>query len=125
MSPTDATLNPLPPGVLPAGVEAASGSVITTGLDPALFAFLTPLGLVYLHLFDNKCVITSARDAMHGKGSKHYIGQAVDLRTRNLPPEWQSTFLLVLTVLADRFKLTVFDERNQPGEPHIHVEVAG
>jgi len=122
---TDATPNPLGPGVLPAGVQRASASVITDGLDPKLFAFLTPLGLVALHLFDQPVTITSAKDALHGVGSKHYTGHAVDLRTRDMRLEWQSTFLLVLTVLADRFGLTVFDERNLPGEPHIHVETAG
>jgi len=121
----DATPNPLPPGVLPAGVERASASVVTEGLDAGLFAFLTPLGLTMLSLFDQPAVITSARDAIHGTGSKHYTGKAIDVRVRDIRPEWQSTFLLVLTVLAQRFKLTVFDERNLPGEPHIHVEVAG
>lgn len=122
---TDATPNPLPPGILPAGVERANVNVITDGLDPQLFAFLTPLGLVHLHLFDAPAVITSAKDANHTHGSKHYIGKAVDIRVKGLLPKWQPTLLLVLTVLADRFKLCVFDESNLPGEAHIHIEVAG
>lgn len=122
---TDATLNPLPPGILPAGVERATPAVVTDGLDPKLFAFLTPLGLVFLHLFDRPAVITSGRDALHAKGSKHYEGKAIDLRVKDMLPEWQSTLTLVLLVFAERYGLAVFDERFLPGQPHIHVEVAG
>ena len=121
----DATANPLPPGVLPAGVERATPAVVTDGLDPQLFAFLTPLGLVHLHLFDVPAVITSGRDASHSKASKHYSGKAVDLRIKHLPLQWIDTYLLVLGVFEERFGLAVFDERFLPGETHIHVEIAG
>ena len=121
----DATPNPLPPGVLPAGVERATPNVVTEGLDPKLYAFLTPLGLTMLHLFNTSVVITSARDAVHGKGSKHYVGKAIDIRTKDLLPQWQSTLTLILLVFAERFGLAIFDERFLPGEPHIHIEVAG
>ena len=121
----DATLNPLPPGVLPPGVERASAAVVTDGLDPVLFAFLTPLGRVCLSLFDMPAVITSARDAIHSRASKHYTGHAVDIRVKDVPPRWQYAFLIMLCVLADRFRLCVFDESNLPGEAHIHVETAG
>lgn len=122
---SDATPNPTPQGTLPVGIQRASAAVVTDGLDPKLFAALTPLGLVHLHLFDVPLTITSARDAIHGKGSKHYTGHAVDVRVKDLRPEWQSVFLLVVTVICDRFGLTVFDERNLPGESHFHIETAG
>ena len=121
---TDATLQPLPDGVLPVGVERADSRVVTTQLHKALTAFFVPLGLVHLHLFDMPAVITSARDSVHVPASKHGQGKAVDLRIFDKRPKWQPVYLLVLTTLGDRFGLTVFDESDLPGEAHIHVEVA-
>jgi hypothetical protein len=121
----DATPNPLPDGVLPSGVEKARPEVNVTDLHPSLVAFLVPLGLVHLHLFDLPVVITAGRDGLHSPGSKHHSGDAVDLRVKDLPDKWRAAHLLVLSTLSDRFGLTVFDESNLPGQPHIHVEVAG
>jgi hypothetical protein len=122
---SDATLNPIPPGALPVGVERKDAAVNFDGVDPSLLSFLAKLGLVHLHLFGSPCTVTSARDSVHGLHSKHFAGKALDLRVADLPPKWQPAFLLVLCVLADQFRLTVFDESNLPGAPHIHVEVAG
>lgn len=36
--------------------------------------------------FQRECVITSVIDGRHSRGSKHYSGNAVDIRTRNLNP---------------------------------------
>lgn len=114
---------PMP--LLPPGVERAADTVNLNGLDGVLWTFFTPLGRTCLSLFDTPVFITSARDGNHVQNSKHLQGKAVDFRTKNLPPKWEPVFLLVLGVLSDRFKLAVFDESNLPGEPHIHVEVAG
>lgn len=35
-------------------------------------------------------VITSGTDGVHSKGSKHYTGDAVDLRTRDIPKEFHA-----------------------------------
>lgn len=32
-------------------------------------------------------VVTSVADGVHSRGSKHYIGHAVDLRTRHIKPQ--------------------------------------
>jgi len=125
MTQTDNTLNPLPPGILPVGVERKDASVVTDGVNPALMLFLTKLGLVSLHLFDLPVIVTSAKDGAHASGSKHYRGDAVDVRISDKSPLDQSAFLLVLTTLARQFKLAVFDESNLPGASHVHIEIAG
>jgi hypothetical protein len=121
----DATLNPLPPGVLPAGVTVATGAVNIVGLNPILMAFLVRLGLIHLHLWDTIAVITSAKDGKHTHGSKHDRGDAVDLRTKDKSTVEQETLLEIVLALERRYPIAVFDERNMQGNPHIHVEVAG
>jgi len=61
-------------------------------------------------------VITSARDGQHMKGSKHYTGDAVDLRTRDLTKQeqkdlWQN----LVNYLGPKFDVVLESD-------HIHVE---
>ena len=62
-------------------------------------------------------VVTSCRDGKHSPGSRHWIGYAVDLRTRHLTP---TEALDVRDELADRLtdEFDVVLESN-----HLHVEV--
>jgi hypothetical protein len=122
---TDATLNPIPPGVLPPGIDRKDATVDINGLNPALLLFLRSLGLVHLHLFNDPCVLTSAKDGKHALQSKHYKGDAVDLRISDKNGLAQATFLLILVYMSRVYKLAVFDESNVVGAGHIHVEVAG
>lgn len=124
MSP-DATVNPLPPGVLPPGVERKDASVNIQGLNPVLMQFLARLGLVHLHLFNTPLMLTSAVDAKHAVGSKHYKGDAVDLRIVDIGRPGSTTQLLVVRELCQEFKCCVFDESNLTVGPHYHVEIAG
>jgi len=122
---SDATLNPIAAGNLPVGVERKDSTVLTLKLNPVLMSFLTKLGLVSLHLFDTPVIITSAVDATHAPNSKHYRGDAVDVRITDKPEKDQAAFLLVVSVLSRQFKLAVFDESNLPGASHVHIEIAG
>jgi hypothetical protein len=109
----------------PVGVELKDSSVVLVGLDARLLEFLGTCGAVHLRLFNSPLVVTCAVDSTIHKVGKHPIGKAIDLRASDLSLGWQQTFLLVLTVLCDRYKCAVFDERNLPGAAHFHVEVAG
>lgn len=117
--------NSLPPGVAPTGCELARPEVNLVGLKPVLMEFLARAGLVHLHLFGIPLVITSAVDSVHVASSKHGKGEAVDLRVNDKADRSVAAFLLWLCVLARAFGLTVFDESNLPGQPHIHMEIAG
>lgn len=113
------------PFIVPPGVALKDKSVNVTDINPVLQAFLVAAGLVHMHLFNALLTVTSGEDAMHTVGSKHYIGNAVDLRINDLPLDYQPVFILYLRVLCDRFHLALFDESNVPGAGHVHIEIAG
>ena len=108
----------------PQYVVAKSAEVNLKGLAEPLLEFLTVLGIVHQALWNCPLVVTSARDQIHAAGSKHAEGKAVDLRTNDIEIQARDRLLAVVLVLCDRFRLTVFDERNLPGAGHFHVEVA-
>lgn len=109
----------------PEDVQLKNESVRLVGLDVRLYRFLAAAGRAHAIMFDVPLVVTCAVDNVEHKVGKHPIGKAVDLRASDIRGEWAQAFLLVITVLCDRFGCTVFDERNLPGAPHFHVEVAG
>lgn len=83
------------------------------GLTPQMVLAL----VIAQSLFDDlneELTITSAVDSKHGKGSLHYQGNAVDLRTRNLSnPSEVATRLQ--TNLGAEFDVVLEDT-------HIHIE---
>jgi hypothetical protein len=109
----------------PPYVIMKSGEVNLDGVDEKLIEFLTVLGNVHQALWGCPLIVTSARDQIHVAGSKHGQGKAVDIRVNDIEIQARDRLLAVVNVLADRFQLTVFDERNLPGAGHFHVEVAG
>lgn len=84
------------------------------GVDQRLIDFVHRNGLV----------VTSARGGKHNVGSKHPLGEAVDVRSRGLTEE----FIGHLIRDADAHGLRLRDERVRPphqavwGGPHLHVE---
>ena len=36
-------------------------------------------------------ILTAVTDGQHMEGSKHYIGQAIDIRTRHIPEDYRKT----------------------------------
>jgi hypothetical protein len=69
--------------------------------------------------------ITSGRGGLHNLHSKHYLGEAIDVRSRGLT----EAFVEHLERDARQHGLTLRDERNRPlgqkiwGGPHLHLEV--
>jgi hypothetical protein len=70
--------------------------------------------------------ITSTTGGEHNKGSKHYQGKAIDIRTRNKSPEEIASFMSK----AQEQGFRVLDEREKPAGqavwngPHLHLEKA-
>ena len=62
------------------------------------------------------CTITSVTEGRHGTGSKHYIGNAVDFRTRHLDDsETRNLAAMVRSALGAEFDVVL--------EPtHLHIE---
>ena len=62
------------------------------------------------------CVITSAVDGKHSKGSKHYIGYALDIRSRNMTSNGKLSCTKQLKVkLGNEFDIVLEKD-------HIHLE---
>jgi len=121
-------VNP-PPGppslVVCPGVVLANHDVILEGLNPVLRQFLAALGPIHEGLFGTSAVVTAGKDKIHVASSKHYAGDAVDLRINDKAGREQLTFTIILIELSGRYRLAVFDESFLPGQAHVHVEVAG
>lgn len=72
-----------------------------------------------------ECIITSACDGTHLPDSKHYAGEAVDLRNKQLSDD-QKTRILAKLERLERYGFDVIDEApkataNTTGQ-HFHVE---
>ena len=95
--------------VLKQGVELA-------GLSPqiCMAAFIVHL-LALGHSNDGKVVITSGSDSHHSSKSKHYRGDALDFRTRNLEGNLEALREEISTALGRDFDVLL--ERD-----HLHVE---
>lgn len=85
------------------------------GIRPQITVALTIAGSVY-DTYNCDCVVTSFTDGKHMEGSKHYDGDAVDLRIRNVPEElWRELTAKLRLALGPNFD-TVLEK------DHIHVE---
>lgn len=124
MSATNPNPTPPPAYTLPPDVQLGSPAVNLAGCDARIQQFVARLGGVHQMLFSIPLVVTSGRDAIHGNGSKHYIGKAVDIRTHDKSEAQCLTLLAVLNQVAPALGLGIFDERALGDESHIHIELA-
>jgi len=73
------------------------------------------------HDYGLECIVTSVRYGTHMKNSLHYVGKAMDLRTRNLPTEDSKH------TVARRLSLALGDDYDVVleglGTPHQHIHV--
>jgi hypothetical protein len=120
----DSTPQPYGPGALPVGVERKDNTVNVSALVPELTTALAKIGRVHLDLFNKPVIVTSANDGKHKTGSKHYVNKAVDLRMVDKDLEEQALFIDLLMYFDKRLKLMLFDERQEPGSDHVHIETA-
>jgi CRISPR/Cas system CMR-associated protein Cmr5 small subunit len=85
----------------------------------------------HMHQSFPEIVITSINDSSHMEGSRHYTGEAVDIRTHNFPDMIaKNTFVnTLLYMLNNNFEASVRDRfsilHESVGTPneHIHVQV--
>lgn len=67
-------------------------------------------------------VITSGSDGTHMVGSKHYSGEAIDLRTKTLSATTRSDLIASLrAALGPQF--TVLLEHEGAAQEHVHAQV--
>lgn len=72
------------------------------------------------HFPEIDCVITSITDGEHKKGSFHYIGHALDLRTKNIKTGKEKFLIAIEDSLGENYDC-VFEGVGQPWE-HLHIE---
>jgi len=74
---------------------------------------------------DNGFHVTSTNGGSHNRGSKHFLGLAIDVRTRDKTARQITDFMN----LVRNEGLRVLDERTRPpgqavwGGPHLHIEI--
>ena len=107
------------------GFKTSGDHVVLDGVNDKLLEFAGVLDKIHQQLYATQMVITSARDGQHAPGSLHTAGKALDIRTSDKDDESNLVFLMVLGYAAKRMPITIFDERNLPGEGHIHIEWHG
>ncbi|WP_119628113.1 hypothetical protein [Methylocaldum marinum] len=94
---------------------AVKKGAILAGLDRRMYFALQKARRVWSR-YGKLLVVTSGLDGRHKKGSLHYVGLAVDLRSRYFAPSTRRTVTRELRRnLGDEFQ--VIDEKH-----HIHVE---
>jgi len=87
------------------------------GLKTEILAAIAVAESVYTH-YGVPCVVTSVTEGEHSPGSRHYIGQAIDIRTRNVPNE------AMLSKIVVSIKDALTDEYDVVLETtHLHIEV--
>ncbi len=68
--------------------------------------------------FGSDTTITSARDGVHMRKSKHYSGEAIDLRTTVIAPMVRPDLQFELQTALGRDYDVILETK----QPHIHVE---
>ena len=75
--------------------------------------------------FDVPCVVTAGTDGVHGKQSKHYSGQALDFRIRDLKPEQRDALVKLCqkSLIQGHDVVLESDHLHVEWDPHITVKV--
>lgn len=90
------------------------------GMSPQILLAIVIAAPIFSKYQKRELVITSVTDSKHGRGSKHFIGNAVDLRTRTLdkaPSQANARLVTNDLVVALGAEFDVVLEKD-----HIHVE---
>ena len=69
---------------------------------------------------DTECIVTSANDSTHSQHSLHYLGRALDFRTKNYPGSRTLLRNNVAAALGDDFDVVLEDVGGE--NEHLHVE---
>lgn len=110
---------------LPVGTVVALNSVVFDGVNANLLDFTARLAMIHRLVFGIPMVITSAKDGSHVPGSLHAAGLALDIRTADKDPDMVALLIHFLAFAASTARIAYFDERQLPGEPHLHLEWHG
>ncbi len=65
--------------------------------------------------------ITSGNDSHHMEGSKHYTGDALDVRSKHLSEEQLASLVSIVRRRLGYGYQVIVEDRGKPGE-HVHLE---
>ena len=87
------------------------------GIKNEILAALQVAESIYDH-YGIPCVVTSCTDSTHSKGSRHYIGQAIDIRTRNITSKAMLSKIVagIKSALTGEFDVVLESD-------HLHIEL--
>lgn len=71
--------------------------------------------------YAKECVVTSVMDGKHMEKSKHYFGEAVDIRTNNLTAEEQTSIFSDITKALGKDFDVILEDSGEDNQ-HFHVE---
>ena len=96
-------------------IKSGDRGAKVNGIQPEMvLAFL-----IASSLYDNyvvKCVMTEATGGKHSEGSLHYVGLAIDLRTRDMTEKMAEVIVKkVKEALGDQYDVVLEKD-------HIHIE---
>lgn len=96
-------------------IKSGQGGARILGLRPEIVIGLTIANDVFRE-FGFDCIVTAGIDGSHSRGSIHYKGLAVDLRTRHIPAaEHPKVVAKLQERLGDEFDVVLEGD-------HIHLE---
>ena len=85
------------------------------GIQPEILLARIIAGEIFAR-YGVACIITSVLDGKHGMDSKHYVGQAIDLRTRHMDERlWPIVAEELNKALGPQYDVVLESD-------HIHVE---
>ena len=72
--------------------------------------------------YDYPCIMTSCKDGKHSNTSLHYVGDAIDLRSKHIPAMSTKRLIIkeMIEALGDEFDI-MLEDIGEPRE-HIHIE---
>lgn len=88
------------------------------GIRPEIVAALIVINRIMDRL-QFEMVVTSCTDGVHSKGSRHYVGLAVDIRSKGLPKPAE-TAAVIQEALGSEFDVLL--EGAGTDNEHLHVE---
>ena len=101
-------------------IKFKQGVSVTT-LAPQIILAIAVAESVYKEITGTNLIITSGCDGQHLPNSKHYLGLAVDLRTKHLGRDRKVMVLTKLKECLGAEYLVLFENVDQPNE-HFHIQ---
>lgn len=86
------------------------------GIKPELLFGLMVADSFYKRITGTEMTVTAIVDGVHKSGSRHYMGLAADIRTRDLPPPVAAALVAALKLEIDADFDIVLEA------DHIHLE---